>query len=105
MSTPADNAAESKAVEETKLENGNAENVSEKDADNAVDAPDDSANHLPMGPRLYLIVASLMLGVFCVALDNNIIAVAIPRITNQFHNLNHVGWYGSAYLLPGCGKV
>jgi hypothetical protein len=45
-----------------------------------------------------------MLAVFCVALDNNIIAVAIPRITNEFHTLNHVGWYGSAYLLPGCGE-
>ena len=31
-----------------------------------------------------------------------IIAVAIPRITDQFHELNDVGWYGSAYLLTAC---
>ena len=24
---------------------------------------------------------------------------AIPRITTQFHSLNDIGWYGSAYLL------
>jgi MFS family permease len=43
-----------------------------------------------------------MFGVFCVALDNTIIAVAIPRITDQFHSLNDVGWYASSYLLTSC---
>ncbi|KAG9230449.1 putative HC-toxin efflux carrier [Amylocarpus encephaloides] len=33
------------------------------------------------------------------ALDNTIIATAIPAITDQFHSLPDVGWYGSAYLL------
>ncbi|KAJ0376488.1 hypothetical protein COL26b_005302 [Colletotrichum chrysophilum] len=33
------------------------------------------------------------------ALDNSIIATAIPRITDEFNSLNDVGWYGSAYLL------
>ena len=31
-----------------------------------------------------------------------IIAVAIPRITDDFHNLNDVGWYASSYLLTTC---
>ncbi|CAG8908739.1 unnamed protein product [Penicillium egyptiacum] len=30
---------------------------------------------------------------------NSIIATAIPKITVQFHSLDDVGWYGSAYLL------
>ena len=59
-------------------------------------------NYLPIGPRLILIVASLMLAVFCMALDNTIIAVAIPQITDDFHALNDVGWYASGYLLTGC---
>lgn len=59
-------------------------------------------NYLPIGPRLFLIVASLMLAVFCMALDNTIIAVAIPQITDDFHALNDVGWYASGYLLTGC---
>jgi MFS family permease len=34
--------------------------------------------------------------------DNTIIAVAIPRITDQFNALNDVGWYASSYLLTQC---
>jgi len=29
----------------------------------------------------------------------SIIATAIPRITNDFHSLNDVGWYRSAFFL------
>ncbi|KAF3030551.1 hypothetical protein E8E15_007924 [Penicillium rubens] len=53
----------------------------------------------PKGPQLALITLALCLGVFLVALDNSIIATAIPKITGQFHSLDDVGWYGSAYLL------
>ncbi|KAJ6180746.1 hypothetical protein N7519_011207 [Penicillium mononematosum] len=53
----------------------------------------------PKGPQLALITLALCLGVFLVALDNSIIATAIPKITVQFHSLEDVGWYGSAYLL------
>ncbi|KAI0388402.1 major facilitator superfamily domain-containing protein [Xylariaceae sp. FL0594] len=63
--------------------------------------PKNEPQYLPMGFRLYAITIALMLGVFCVSLDNNIIGVAIPRITDEFHSLDDVGWYGSAYLLPG----
>jgi len=31
--------------------------------------------------------------------DRTIIATAIPRITDDFHSLGDIGWYGSAYLL------
>ncbi|KAJ5654531.1 Sucrose symporterplant [Penicillium lividum] len=63
---------------------------------------DNHDDFLPFGTKLVLITLSLALAVFCVALDNTIIAVAIPRITDQFHNLNDVGWYASAYLLTTC---
>lgn len=36
------------------------------------------------------------------ALDNTILATAIPRITDQFKSLDDVGWYGSSYLLTNC---
>jgi hypothetical protein len=115
MSAPSQDAAEKAIVVPepggtAKIENGITTTTetasSEKVAtvEDAAEKPDDAANFMEMGPRLYLIIASLMLGVFCVALDNNIVAVAIPVITNEFRNLNHVGWYGSAYLLPGCGE-
>ncbi|CAF9940253.1 MAG: hypothetical protein HETSPECPRED_002219 [Heterodermia speciosa] len=51
------------------------------------------------GWRLFLILASLLLSLFCQALDDTIIATAIPRITDDFQRLDDVGWYGSAYLL------
>ncbi|KAF7717623.1 MFS-type transporter [Penicillium ucsense] len=45
------------------------------------------------------------------AIDNTILATAIPKITNDFHSLNDIGWYGSSYLiaqmalLPTCGRL
>ncbi|KAI0898172.1 putative efflux pump [Annulohypoxylon nitens] len=53
----------------------------------------------PTGMKLFLITLALCLGVFLMALDNSIIATAIPKITDAFHSLPDVGWYGSAYLL------
>ncbi|KAK3689925.1 major facilitator superfamily domain-containing protein [Podospora appendiculata] len=53
----------------------------------------------PKGLKLFLICFALCLSVFLVALDNSIIATAIPKITNDFKSLPDVGWYGSAYLL------
>ena len=54
------------------------------------------------GLRLVITLVGLCFAVFCVALDNTIIATAIPYITDQFKNLNDVGWYGSVYLLTTC---
>ena len=56
----------------------------------------------PTGPKLAVIMFGLCLAVFCVALDNTIIATAIPRITDDFYALQDVGWYASAYLLTTC---
>ncbi|CAM1511984.1 Fc.00g094970.m01.CDS01 [Cosmosporella sp. VM-42] len=55
----------------------------------------------PKGMKLFLITLALCLAVFVMALDNSIIATAIPRITDDFHSLGDVGWYGSAYMLTG----
>jgi hypothetical protein len=56
------------------------------------------------GIRLLTIVISMMLAVFCVALDNTIIATAIPHMTDTFKTVDDIGWYGSAYLLTTCCK-
>jgi len=56
----------------------------------------------PQGLKLGLITLSICLAVFLVALDNTIIATAIPKITDQFNSLSDVGWYGSSYLLTTC---
>ena len=46
----------------------------------------------PGGLKLATLIVALCLAVFLVALDNTIIATAIPRITDQFHALNDVGY-------------
>lgn len=56
----------------------------------------------PTGLKLFLISIALCLSVFLVALDNTIIATAIPKITDRFQSLNDVGWYASSYLLTTC---
>ncbi|KAF3766716.1 MFS general substrate transporter [Cryphonectria parasitica EP155] len=53
----------------------------------------------PHGIKLFLIVTSLCFAVFLMALDQSILATAIPKITDAFNSLDDVGWYGSAYLL------
>ncbi|OGE47443.1 hypothetical protein PENARI_c044G07987 [Penicillium arizonense] len=63
------------------------------------DAKARAADEYPHGARLAAVVFSLMLGVFLVALDNTILGTAIPKITDEFHDLNRVSWYGSAYLM------
>ena len=49
--------------------------------------------------RLGVVITSLFLGAFTIALDTNIIGVAIPKIASEFHSLEDVAWYGSSYLL------
>ncbi|KAK4235622.1 major facilitator superfamily domain-containing protein [Achaetomium macrosporum] len=72
--------------------------------DGATQQPEaDATASYPTGLKLTMIVIALQLAVLCVALDNTIISTAIPRITDEFHALSDVGWYGSAYLLPLSG--
>ncbi|CBX94796.1 similar to MFS toxin efflux pump (AflT) [Plenodomus lingam JN3] len=48
---------------------------------------------------------------FVLAIDNTILATAIPQISSDFQSLNDIGWYGSSYLiaqmalLPTCGRL
>jgi hypothetical protein len=54
---------------------------------------DDAA--YPHGLKL----AALSLAIFLVALDQTIISTTIPKITDHFHSVQDIGWYGSAFLL------
>lgn len=53
----------------------------------------------PTAFPLIMITVALMLSIFLCALDMTIVATAIPRITDQFHSVDQVGWYGSAFFL------
>ncbi|RDW72218.1 MFS general substrate transporter-3 [Coleophoma crateriformis] len=53
----------------------------------------------PQGLSFILIIMALFLCVFLTALDMTIVATAIPKITDDFHTLKDVSWYGSATLM------
>ncbi|OCT50000.1 putative HC-toxin efflux carrier TOXA [Cladophialophora carrionii] len=58
------------------------------------------------GPaQVAAVMIAICLSVFLVALDRTIIATAIPKITDQFHSLDDVGWYGSGFLLTSCALL
>jgi MFS family permease len=63
--------------------------------------PEDESKYLK-GYRLAVLSLGLCLTTFVIALDNTIIATAIPKITTVFNSLDDVGWYGSSYLLTTC---
>ncbi|PIG69201.1 MFS toxin efflux pump [Aspergillus arachidicola] len=65
----------------------------------SVEDNEESTTEYPSSWKLTMIMISLCLAVFCLALDTTIMATAIPKIADQFNSLNDVGWYGSAYLL------
>ncbi|KAI1616462.1 major facilitator superfamily domain-containing protein [Exophiala viscosa] len=73
----------------------------EKDVEGGVpvETLDESTDQYYHGKRLAIVVLSLMLCTFLVALDNTIVATAIPKITDEFHGLSKVSWYGSAYFM------
>ncbi|KAI9773184.1 MAG: hypothetical protein M1840_008305 [Geoglossum simile] len=57
------------------------------------------ADQYPHGLKLFSIVIALCLSVLLIALDQTIIATAIPKITDDFESISDIGWYGSAYFL------
>ncbi|PIB02616.1 putative HC-toxin efflux carrier TOXA [Cercospora beticola] len=68
----------------------------------------DNASTTPIAPRklfttsFTLILIALNISIFCVALMNVIIPVSVPKITDEFHSLDSIGWYAAAYLIPTC---
>ncbi|KAJ5741185.1 major facilitator superfamily domain-containing protein [Penicillium malachiteum] len=65
----------------------------------------------PSLAKVMIIISALYLAVFLVALDQTIIGVAIPKITDQFKSISDIAWYGSAYFLtstalqPSYGRI
>ena len=90
----------------------------EKPLEGSADPTAEAELQYVTGIKLYLAVASVSLAIFLMLLDISIIATvsrhmsslekllnlqAIPLITDQFHSLQDVGWYGSTYLLARYG--
>jgi hypothetical protein len=61
--------------------------AAEEEMEKSLEKPEEEVEY-PTGTKLAIITLSLCLSVFLVALDNTIIATAIPRITDQFRALD-----------------
>lgn len=121
---PSESSSKSeKASSVTKAPDENTLSGSETDI--AVVYPDAEITEVPeqewvTGLPLFMILGSITLVIFLMLLDMTIIAVvclhsrflfsrppnylqdtlqAVPQITQEFHSLGDVGWYGSAYNL------
>src|ERR671932_892844 len=51
------------------------------------------------GRRRWVILGALLLGMLLAALDQTIVATALPTIVGDFGGLQHISWVTSAYLL------
>lgn len=63
--------------------------------DNTLEGTNSDEVVYPTGLRLFTIMSALCLATLLVALDDTIIAPAVPRITDQFKSVQDIGWYGS----------
>ncbi|MGV9564547.1 MFS transporter [Streptomyces sp. NPDC003480] len=68
-----------------------------------LDAPQEPAaaqRPLPLGPRrVRLVFVGLMLALLLAALDQMIVATALPKIVGELHGLDRMSWAITAYLL------
>ncbi|KAK5731634.1 hypothetical protein LTR17_011226 [Elasticomyces elasticus] len=53
----------------------------------------------------WVIYTGLLLATFVIGFDSNCVATIIPVITDEFHSLNDVGWYGTAYLITSASTL
>ncbi|KAK6428144.1 MFS sugar transporter [Oleoguttula sp. CCFEE 5521] len=72
------------------------------DAEKAPGSPVPDDDEYPPPAAAAVVMIAICLAIFLVALDRTIIATAIPKITDEFHSLDDIGWYGSAFLLTSC---
>ncbi|KAF2199074.1 major facilitator superfamily transporter [Delitschia confertaspora ATCC 74209] len=59
----------------------------------------------PSTLKLTVILTGIYICIFLVALDRTILGTAIPKITDEFHSIADIGWYGSAYMLTSCSFI
>lgn len=67
-------------------------------ASNPSDSPPDETEYPPL-TTVSVVFLAVSLVLVLAALDGNIIATAVPSITDHFHTVADVGWYYTAYRL------
>jgi MFS family permease len=70
-----------------------------------VTATAEATTALPTGRRLWLIIGALLLGMLLAALDQTIVATALPTIVGDLGGLDHLSWVVTAYLLASTAST
>jgi EmrB/QacA subfamily drug resistance transporter len=55
--------------------------------------------------QIRLVMVGLLLGMFLAALDQSIVATALPTIASDLHGLSHLTWVVTAYLLSSTAST
>lgn len=63
---------------------------------------EDTEPKYPTGSKFWFTVIALCVILILGGLDANIVATAVPSITNHFQTIADVGWYSSAFRLCSC---
>jgi EmrB/QacA subfamily drug resistance transporter len=64
------------------------------------------AGPVPLGRRrVLIIIGALLLGMLLAALDQTIVATALPTIAGDLHGLSHLSWVVTAYLLASTAST
>lgn len=69
---------------------------------NIESTPDIATPNYPKGSKFWFTILTLCVVLILGGLDANIVATAVPSITNHFHTVADVGWYSSAFRLCTC---
>lgn len=57
------------------------------------------------GRRVWVVLGALLLGMLLAALDQTIVATALPTIAGDLHGLSHLSWVVTAYLLASTAST
>lgn len=68
----------------------------------ALDTDSLAEPNYPTGSKFWFTIIALAVVITLGGLDTNIVATAVPSITNDFHTVADVGWYASAFRLCSC---
>ncbi|KAJ9604998.1 hypothetical protein H2200_010387 [Cladophialophora chaetospira] len=67
-----------------------------------IEQPVDPEPIYPTGTKFWFTILALCVSLILGGLDANIVATAVPSITDHFHTVADVGWYSSAFRLCSC---
>ena len=93
-----------RALSEDESPTGSAESTATAAAEPALPASTPAVSPSPSGDylshrQILVVMGGLMAGMFLAALDQSIVAVALPKITSELGGLDKLSWVVTAYLL------